>query len=141
MNEEQVKSRLVNISKAEKRTFNDLLKELSFERMLARVAQSDHRSHLIFKGGLCLRQFVDTARETKDIDFLVRKINHEAESIQKMFEEVLVINLGDAFEFSLKSLSKLELESKKYPGYRIIIQVNLGKTKIHYKLILELVML
>jgi hypothetical protein len=52
MNEEQIKSRLINISKEEKRTFNDLLKQLAFERMLARVASSTHRDQLIFKGGL-----------------------------------------------------------------------------------------
>ncbi len=75
MNEVQIKSRLINISKEEKRTFNDLLKQLAFERMLARVASSKHRDQLIFKGGLCLKQFVDTERETKDIDFLLREIN------------------------------------------------------------------
>jgi hypothetical protein len=34
MNEEQIKYRLINISKEEKRTFNDLLKQLALESLL-----------------------------------------------------------------------------------------------------------
>jgi|GEM_PF-4381567 len=72
MTEEQIKSRLLIIAKEQNKTFNDLLKPLAFERLLARVGSSPHRSKLIFKGGLCLKQFVDTDRETVDIDFLIR---------------------------------------------------------------------
>ena len=129
MNEEQIKSRLINISKEEKRTFNDLLKQLAFERMLARVASSTHRDQLIFKGGLCLKQFVDTERETKDIDFLLREINSNTDKVKKLFEEVLILDLNDSFHFDLATVSALEAESKQYPGYRVTIQVNLGKTK------------
>jgi predicted nucleotidyltransferase component of viral defense system len=129
MNEEQIKSRLISISKEEKRTFNDLLKQLAFERMLARVAFSAHKHQLIFKGGLCLKQFVNTERETKDIDFLLREINSGIENVQKIFEDVLIIDLSDSFHFLLGSVLALEAENKQYPGYRVIIQLNLGKTK------------
>jgi hypothetical protein len=127
MNEEQIKARLVSIAKEQKKTFNDLLKPLSFERLLARVAVSPHRSKLIFKGGLCLKQFIDGGRETIDIDFLIRRVAAEAGVIEQVFKEVLSIELNDSFNFSL--VEQLDVQSKKYPGYRINIQVNLGKTK------------
>ena len=97
--------------------------------MLARVASSTHRDQLIFKGGLCLKQFVDTERETKDIDFLLREINSNTDKVKKLFEEVLILDLNDSFHFELATVSALEAESKQYPGYRVTIQVNLGKTK------------
>lgn len=36
-----------------------------------------YKKHLIFKGGMCLAQFISLGRETKDIDFLLthRQIN------------------------------------------------------------------
>ena len=129
MNEEQIKARLMNIAREQKKTFNDLLKPLSFERLLARVGKSQHRSKLIFKGGLCLKQFVNSDRETTDIDFLVKKVDSQIETIRGVFEEVLSIEMDDSFQFSLIDCTKLEVQHKKYPGYRINIQVNLGKTR------------
>ena len=129
MNEEQIKARLVAIAKDQKKTFNDLLKPLSFERLLARVAVSPHRSKLIFKGGLCLKQFIDGGRETIDIDFLIRRVAAEAGVIEQVFKEILSIELDDSFKFSFIDCEQLDVQSKKYPGYRINIQVNLGKTK------------
>jgi hypothetical protein len=111
---------LLVIAKEQNKTFNDLLKPLAFERLLARVGSSPHRSKLIFKGGLCLKQFIDTDRETVDSDLAL---------VQAIFKEVLEISLDDSFMFSLINCSKLEIEHKKYPGYRINIQVNLGKTR------------
>lgn len=129
MNEAQIKVRLLAVAKEEKKTFNDILKPLAFERLLARVALSHHRNKLIFKGGLCLRQFVDSGRETVDIDFLIKKVDSEQGLVLSIFEEVLAIELEDAFKFTLIDCSKLEIEHKKYPGYRINMQVNLGKTR------------
>ncbi len=129
MNEEQIKARLIVIAKEQNKTFNDLLKPLAFERLLARVATSPHRSKLIFKGGLCLKQFIDGGRETIDIDFLIRRVTAEVGAIKQVFEEILSVELNDSFKFSLIDCEQLDVQSKKYPGYRINIQVNLGKTK------------
>lgn len=129
MNEEQIKAKLITIAKEEKKTFNDLLKPLAFERLLARVASSSHRSKLIFKGGLCLKQFIDGGRETIDIDFLIRRVTAEAGAIEQVFKDILSIALNDSFTFSLIDCEELDVLNKKYPGYRINIQVNLGKTK------------
>lgn len=129
MNEQQIKARLLVIAKDQKKTFNDLLKPLSFERLLARVAVSPHRSKLIFKGGLCLKQFIDGGRETIDIDFLIRRVAAEAGVIEQVFQDILAIELEDSFKFSFIDCEQLDVQSKKYPGYRINIQVNLGKTK------------
>ncbi len=102
---------------------------MAFERLLARVGASQHRNKLIFKGGLCLKQFVDSGRETIDIDFLIKKVDSQQGTVQSIFEDVLEIELDDAFKFALIDCTQLESEHKRYPGYRINIQVNLGKTR------------
>ncbi len=61
---------------------------------------------------------------------MVKKVDSKLDVIQKIFEEVLAIDMGDSFQFTLIDCSKLEVQQKKYPGYRINIQMNLGKTRI-----------
>ena len=45
MNEESVRARLKNIAKDEARSFEALFKQLTFERFLARVANSKFRDY------------------------------------------------------------------------------------------------
>ena len=69
--EQSVKHKLKNISKALKIPFNPLLDTLFLERFLVRIEKSAYSDKLVFKGGMCLAQFLNLGRETKDIDFLL----------------------------------------------------------------------
>ena len=75
MSEESIRGKLKLIAKETDKNFMELFKQLTFERFLSRVAQSNYRDNLIFKGGLCLKQYIDTGRETKDIDFLIKQLD------------------------------------------------------------------
>lgn len=129
MNEASLKSKLKNLSKETGKTRNELFKQLIFERFLARVSQSPHRNNLIFKGGLCLRQYVEINRETKDLDFLIKKANAEKARIESIFNEIAALGLGDNFQFHKANLTELEVEHKLYPGFRIKIPVTMGNIK------------
>ncbi len=129
MNENVIKNRLKNISKETGKSFMEIFKQLTFERFLARVADSNYRENLIFKGGLCLKQYVDSGRETKDIDFLLKKIDESLEVIQKIFKEISQIDLKDCYSFENIKIDRLEDGHKQYPGYRIKIAVKLGSMK------------
>ena len=129
MNEASLKSKLKSLSKETGKTFNELFKQLIFERFLARISQSPHRNSLIFKGGLCLRQYVEINRETKDLDFLIKKANAEKAHIDSIFKEISALDLGDNFQFHKANLTELEVEHKKYPGFRIKIPVTMGNMK------------
>ena len=54
MNEQALKERLKNIAALEKRTFNDVWRDLILERLLVRISRSSRRENFIFKGGLLL---------------------------------------------------------------------------------------
>ncbi|MFK8137766.1 MAG: nucleotidyl transferase AbiEii/AbiGii toxin family protein [Bdellovibrionales bacterium] len=129
MNEASLKANLKTLSKETDKTFNELFKQLIFERFLARVSQSSHRNSLIFKGGLCLRQYVKSNRETKDLDFLIKKTSVEKNNIESIFNEIADLNLEDKFQFQKTALSELEVELKKYPGFRIKMPVLMGNMK------------
>lgn len=128
MNSESIKAKLKNIAnEVSGKSFLELFKQLTFERFLARVSSSAYRENLIFKGGLCLKQYIDAGRETKDIDFLAKQLDGKKETINRIFEEISAINLEDSFEFHSVSTSILDLGHKKYPGFRIKIKLKLGK--------------
>ena len=120
---------LKNLANESDRTFMEVFKQLTFERFLARVAYSEYRSNLIFKGGLCLRHYVELGRETKDIDFLIKELEGSQNIIEDIFEDITNVNLDDDFIYHSVSVSVLDLEVKECSGFRIRVEVTFGKMK------------
>ena len=89
--EQSIKERVKNISKREGVGFNILMESFFLERFLVRVAKSQYRDHSIFKGGMCLDQYLDLGRETHDLDFLLQKIDSSIEAMSALIEEVISI--------------------------------------------------
>lgn len=127
--EQSVKEKLKNISKKEGIAFNNLLGDFFLERFLARVAKSTHKENLIFKGGMCLDQYFDIERETRDLDFLLHKIEINESKVKSIFNEISSVKSNDGIEFEVVELSLLSIDSKKYPGYRLTIRGQLGQIK------------
>jgi predicted nucleotidyltransferase component of viral defense system len=127
--EQSIKEKLKNISKKEGVSFQILLETLFLERFMVRLATSKYKENFIFKGGMCLDQYLEMGRETRDLDFLMHKMESNAEKIQKIFEEVSFTKMNDGFEFTGVELDLLSIEHKKYPGYRMSITGKLGQIK------------
>jgi predicted nucleotidyltransferase component of viral defense system len=127
--EQSIKEKLKNISKKEGVAFNALLETLFLERFMVRVAKSQHRENLVFKGGMCLAQYLVIGRETRDLDFLVQKVVTNETKIREMFIEISSIKNEDGIVFEVMDVGLLSIEHKKYPGYRLSIQGNLGQVK------------
>lgn len=129
MNEAALKERLKSVAKEKGITFNECWKQLLLERVLARISESKHKNHLIFKGGYLLSYLMEIGRETTDLDFLLRKIKAESSSIQKMFEEITATDLKDGFTFRFNAIEELSQPHMNYPGFRISLQATLEKMK------------
>ena len=127
--EQSIKQKLKNISKNVKIPFNSLLETLLLERFLVRIGKSIYVDKLIFKGGMCLAQFIELGRETRDIDFLLTQLKGSIEEIENIIKEIASLDIGDDFVFTLIHVSELSIEHKKYPGYRISLQGELGQIK------------
>lgn len=127
--EQSVKHKLKTIENSTGVTFNRLLETLFLERILVRISKSIHKDKLIFKGGMCLAQFLNLGRGTKDIDFLLKGLTANEISISEIFDDVSKIDCNDGFVFSNFKISQLSLENKKYPGYRISMEGSLGQIK------------
>jgi predicted nucleotidyltransferase component of viral defense system len=127
MNEQSLKERIKNISQQEKRTFNDIWRELTLERLLVRVSKSELADKFIFKGGLLLSRYLELGRETKDADFLLTQINASRSSIENAFRTICQLEINDGFTFTYEDIVPLEQPHMNYPGFRVTMKLFFGE--------------
>ena len=71
-----VRQRLLNLARANGRSFNEVVQHYALERWLYRLSRSDHAARFVLKGALLLRVWaVPVARPTRDIDLLAHTGN------------------------------------------------------------------
>lgn len=127
--EQRLKAHLKTLSQETGVAFNRLFKETFLQHFIVRVAGSPYRENLIFKGGLCLKQYLDLGRGTKDLDFLLKQVQAEEATLTRVFEDIASIDSQDGFEFRLIRIQLLEDNNKPYPGYRILFAATCGNIK------------
>lgn len=123
ISEKAIKDRLKNVAREQGTTVTDLLKRLYLERFLARLAKSNEADKFIFKGGNLLSYFMEIGRETKDLDFLVRKLSAEVEPLKAAFNTIAGVAIDDGFQLSLSSIDPLEQNHMNYPGFRVSVAI------------------
>lgn len=80
-----VRQRLLNRSKTDSRSFNELLQHYGMERFLYRLSVSEYAPHYILKGALMLRAWNSPEfRPTMDIDMLGKTSNDEANILSQI---------------------------------------------------------
>lgn len=66
------------------------------ERFLERISVSEYRNNFIIKGGFLIASMVGlNSRATMDMDATIKRYPVSAETIQKMVEEIIKINLSE----------------------------------------------
>ena len=100
-----VRQRLLNPSKADNRSFIEILQYYAMERFLYRLSLSDHVQHYILKGALMLRAWKSPEfRSTMDIDML-GKIGNEEENITAQVRDILIVEIKpDGLTFDSDSI-------------------------------------
>lgn len=127
-----VHARLLNRSKAEGRTFNDLLQLYALERFLVRLSASPHGKSFTLKGALLLRAWDhDLRRTTRDIDLLGR-IDNDAAAIEKVMRAVCDTPVEpDGMTFDRTTVrGEAIVEDADYEGVRIRLEGRLGNARV-----------
>jgi len=127
-----VRQRLLNRSKADNRSFNELLQYYAMERFLYRLSLSDHAQHYILKGALMLRAWKSPEfRPTMDIDML-GKTGNEEENITAQIRDILAMEIEpDGLTFDSDSIQMERItEDADYEGIRVRFRGALGTTRI-----------
>jgi hypothetical protein len=115
-----VRTRIKNKAKIEQVDFVYLLTRYALERLLYRLAVSDHKDHFLLKGALLFDLWYEVPlRPTRDIDLLgfgLAEIPH----LLQVFEDLCSIVVEDGIEFIASTIKAEEIRKESnYSGIRI----------------------
>lgn len=102
-----------------------------FERILERISISNYRGQIILKGGLLLTSIIgNDERTTKDMDATLKGISLTKNDVEKVFNEILHIDIDDGVSFQIISIKDIRLEDE-YGGFRLNILSKLDNNKTY----------
>ena len=102
-----------------------------FERILERISISNYRGQIILKGGLLLTSIIgNDERTTKDMDATLTGIPLTKNDVEKVFNEILHIDIDDGVSFQIISIKDIRLEDE-YGGFRLNILSKLDNNKTY----------
>ena len=109
---------------------NRLRRQVSFDRLLARLFQEDP-APWILKGGYALELRFKTARSTVDIDLTVQRVaasagGDENQAVRQMLQSAAAVALGDWFEFRI-GLPVMDLTAAPYGGARYPVEARMDE--------------
>jgi hypothetical protein len=124
-----LEERLKGISQTEQIDLNRLRRQVSFDRLLARLFRED-APPWVLKGGYALELRFKSARSTIDIDLTINSVirategGESATQVREMLQERASVSLDDWFEF-LIGPPTMDLTAAPYGGARYSIEARM----------------
>jgi hypothetical protein len=124
-----LEERLKGISQAEQVDINRLRRQVSFDRLLARLFRDDAAPWAL-KGGYALELRFKSARSTIDIDLTVQRVigaaegDETAQAVREMLQARSKISLGDWFEYTIGP-PMMDLTAAPYGGARYSVETRM----------------
>jgi len=131
-----IRQRLLDKSRADGRTFNEVLQYFAMERFLFRLSQSLYADRFILKGAMMLSVWhAAEARSTMDIDLLGR-IDNAAAGIRNAMSDIIGIPAPeDGIIFDPATIATaLIAEDANHHGIRVSFQAKLDTARINMKI-------
>lgn len=133
-NSMQLKAIVKNIAREKKISAQLVLQNYMLERFLERVSLSDYKDNFIIKGGFLIASMVGLdSRTTMDMDATIKRYPVTKETVRKMIEEVIAIDLKDDISFVFKGISEIR-EGDEYTGYRVALSADFPPMAVPLKL-------
>lgn len=130
----QLKAVVKNIAKEKKISAQLVLQNYMLERFLERVSVSRYKENFIIKGGFLISSMVGLdSRATMDMDATIKNYPVSEDTVRKMVEEILRIDLPDDITFTFKSIGEIR-EGDEYTGYRVALSANYPPMAVPLKL-------
>lgn len=131
MNISSIKSKLKSYSDENDRNHHFTIIRFIQERFLYRLSQSSYKNNFLLKGGALIHVYgIDEMRYTRDIDFLLQRLENSHEKMKEIFYEVGNIFYPDGTEYLVDQMTISEIKKEgKYKGIRIKIPSRLGNIR------------
>lgn len=103
-----------------------------FEHVLMRLEKSEYKDNIILKGGVLLSSIIgNDLRTTKDIDATLKGLPLTIEMVEKIFKEILSIDIKDNVYFELVSIKDIRI-TDEYGGFRLNIKGTFYKIRTNF---------
>lgn len=127
-----LEERLKTVSRTDQIDLNRLRRQVSFDRLLARLFRQEAAPWAL-KGGYALELRFRTARTTLDIDLTLQRIEAAAsegretnQAIREMLQNAADVSLGDWFEYTIGP-PVLDLTAAPYGGARFPVEARMDE--------------
>ena len=125
-----VRARLLNLAKAQRVDFNQVLVRFALERILYRMTQSPHADRFLLKGALLFTLWYDMPhRATRDADLLGFGAS-DLDSVSQVFRDIADVSVDDGIVFDPASVTVEEIRKEAgYGGVRVVIAGDLARAR------------
>jgi predicted nucleotidyltransferase component of viral defense system len=125
-----IRARLLNIARTQGVDFNQVLVRFALERILYRLAQSQHVERFLLKGALLFTLWYDMPhRATRDADLLGFGAS-DLDTVARTFREIAAVTVDDGIAFDPASVTVEEIRKEVgYGGVRVVIAGELAKAR------------
>jgi len=126
-----LEERLKKTSQSEQTDINRLRRQVSFDRLLARLFH-DGSVPWVLKGGYALELRFKMARSTVDIDLTIGRVDDAPDSsdvnqvVRELLQAAASLPLGDWFEFTIGS-PVMDITAAPYGGARYPVEVRMDE--------------
>jgi len=134
-----LEERLKSMSQAEQIDINRLRRQVSFDRLLARLFRQDP-APWVLKGGYALELRFKSARSTIDIDLTLQRVVGTVEgsdpvrAIREMLQAMADVSFDDWFEYTIGP-PVMDITAAPYGGARYSVETRLdGRTFARFHL-------
>ena len=118
-NSTSLKAKASNLAKSTNIPNKYLIQNFMFESLLKRISISKYKDNFVIKGGLLLSSiFGVNLRSTMDLDTTIKGINLDKETITKVINEIIAIDVNDNINLKIENIKNIR-EEELYPGFSV----------------------
>lgn len=128
-NKDSLKAKASNLSKKTNIPNKYLIQNFMFEALLKRISMSKYKDKFIIKGGLLLSSiFGVNLRSTMDLDTTVKGLPLNRETITKVINEIISIDLEDNINMEIENIKGIR-EEELYSGFEVNLKAEFDGLK------------
>lgn len=128
-NRDSLKAKASNLSKKTNIPNKYLIQNFMFEALLKRISKSKYKDKFIIKGGLLLSSiFGVNLRSTMDLDTTIKGLSLDRETITKVINEIISINLDDNVRLEIENIKDIR-EEELYSGFEVNLKAEFDGLK------------
>ena len=128
-NRDSLKAKTSNLSKKTNIPNKYIIQNFMFEALLKRISKSKYKDKFIIKGGLLLSFiFGVNLRSTMDLDTTIKGLPLDRETITKVINEIISIDIGDNINLEIENIKDIR-EEELYSGFEVNLKAEFDGLK------------